>query len=76
MAALPALPSWVGHPWTAWFIIEGIVLAAFGLGLTLVSPSLAPAILNLGQLAILAGFLTAAAGAVVYGVLMIRDDMS
>lgn len=76
MAALPALPSWVGHPRTAWFIIEGVVLATFGLGLTLVAPGLAPPLVTLGQIAIIAGFFTAVAGAVVYVILMIRDDLS
>ncbi|MDX1745514.1 MAG: hypothetical protein R3324_06215 [Halobacteriales archaeon] len=76
MSRLPDLPSWVGHPRTAWFIIEGLVLAVFGLGLTLVGPSIAPPVVTLGELAILAGLLTAAAGAVVYGLLMIRADFT
>lgn len=76
MVSRPRLPSWVRHTRTAWFVVEGAVLAVFGLGLSLVGRAVDPSISVLGVLAILVGGITVAIGTVVYGVLVVRADTS
>ena len=76
MGVLPELPSWVDFPRTAWFVIEGVVLAMAGLALILVGPRFDRSVVTLGQLAILVGLFTAALGAVIYGLLLLRARSS
>lgn len=76
MVPLPSLPPWVAHERTAWFILEGLLLAAIGVALTLVGPSLDPSLATLGRLAVVVGVATAAIGTSVYGMLMVRDRLA
>lgn len=76
MVALPALPTWVAHERTAWFILEGLLIAAIGGGLTLAGPRLDPSLLTLGRLSVVVGLATAAIGTFTYGLLMVRDRLS